>query len=75
MNRNVAIVTLILVVVVIAGYLVWLRSKYQQPVTTGSEQVTQVSPSPSETASPSASPKEATGPGKLKTSTPSSTRR
>lgn len=72
MNRNVAIVILILMVVVIAGYLVWIRSRIQQPVVPNVEQAVQVSPSPSIESSPSASPKEATGSVKQKTSTTSS---
>lgn len=61
MNRNVSIVVVILVLVVIAGYLVWLRSKYQPQVTpqipTG-----QVIAEP--TPSAAASAEEATPPGK-----------
>lgn len=74
MNRNVTIVVVILVLVVIAGYLVWLRSKYQQPVSPRLEveQEVVVTPAPEATsgaaqASPSA--KEATGSMKEKTST------
>lgn len=82
MNRNIAIVIIILVLVVIAGYLVWLRSKVAAPV---SPQVIEVdvspSPQPEITASPSATPtatpggKEATGSVKQKTSTPGGTTR
>lgn len=79
MNRNVAIVIVILVVVVIAGYLVWIRSRYQQPLVPNTEKASQVSPSPVEsaspTSSPSASPKQASGSAKQKTSTPSSNNR
>lgn len=78
MNRNVSIVVVILVLVVIAGYLVWLRSRVQSPVSpaTNIEQVQ--SPTPS--ASPSAqlatpSGKEATRSMKEKTSTSSSTKK
>ncbi len=74
MNRNVSIVVVILVLVVIAGYLVWLRSKISTPVVPGVEQV-QVTAEPTITpiattsASPSATPgKEATGSIKQKTS-------
>lgn len=79
MNRNVSIVVVILVLVVIAGYLVWLRSRYQ-PVASPNltPGVTAVpTGSPAETASPSATPgvKEATGSMKEKTSTGSSTGR
>lgn len=65
MNRNVTIVVVILVLVVIAGYLVWLRSRVASPVVPVEDQIeVTASPSPSETASasPSATPgKEATG--------------
>ena len=64
LNRNVAIVTIILVLVVIAGYFVWLRSKYQAPVSPQpAKEEVQATPTstPFTTASPSASPsKEAT---------------
>lgn len=78
LNRNVAIVVVILVLVVIAGYLVWLRSKVQTPASPSVETV-EVSPTPSESpsASPSATPgaKEATGSTKTKGATSSSTTR
>ena len=78
LNRNVAIVTVILVLVVIAGYLVWLRSRVQPPVSPKVEQEVQVTPTttPLQTAVPIATPgaKEATGSVRQKTSTPSSTR-
>ncbi len=73
MNRNVTIVVIILVLVVIAGYLVWLRSKYQPTVTPQIETETVgATPSPMITASPSAmeaseSAKEATNSGKIAT--------
>lgn len=73
MNRNVSIVVVILVLVVIAGYLVWLRSKVTSPVTPGVEQV-EVTATPQATlvASPSATPaQEATGAGKQRTTAPS----
>jgi len=81
MNRNISIVVVLLVLVVIAGYLIWLRSKFQ-PVTTPrvTEQV-QVTPTATPvvvpTASPSAVPvtKEATGSVKQKTATPAATRK
>lgn len=79
MNRNVAIVTIILVLVVIAGYLVWIRSRYQPPVSPKLEQEVQVIPSvePEVSASPSATPigKEATKSTKQKTSTSGGTAR
>ena len=64
MNRNVTIVVVILVLVVIAGYLVWLRSKIQPSVSPVLEQEVQVTPTgiPSmEDSSPSAGEEEATG--------------
>lgn len=79
MNRNVSIVVVILVLVVIAGYLVWLRSKYQPPVSPQVQnQEAIVSPTPQVSgsavpATPSA--KEATGSMKIKSSTGSSTGR
>ncbi len=58
---------------VIAGYLVWLRSKYQAPVTPQVQEQVQASPTPTVSAmvaTPSATPgKEATGSMKAKTST------
>lgn len=75
MNRNVTIVVILLVLVVIVGYLVWLRSRIQPPVVPSVEEQVQVTPTvePTMTASPSATPgKEATGSSKQKTSTPSS---
>lgn len=73
MNRNVTIVVIILVLVVIAGYLIWLRSKFQPPVTPQVQEQVQVTPTPQPTveASPSATPggKEATGSMKQKTGT------
>lgn len=78
MNRNITIVIVILALVVIAGYLVWLRSKFQQPVTPQVEQVAvTVTPEPTTQASPSATPgtKEATGSVKQKSGTaPAETR-
>ena len=76
MNRNVSIIVIILVIVVIAGYLVWLRSKYQPPVSPKMEEQIIVT-TPTQSASVSATPasKEATGSMKQKTSTSSSTGR
>lgn len=75
MNRNVSIVVVILVLVVIAGYLVWLRSKVTPVVSPQIEQQAQVTPTPTLVASPSATPKakEATGSTKAKSATSSST--
>lgn len=79
MNRNVSIVVVILVLVVIVGYLVWLRSKYQPPVSPQpSPEVTSIpTSSPQVTATPSATPgiKEAAPATKEKTSTPGGTTR
>jgi cytoskeletal protein RodZ len=73
MNRNVSIVVILLVLAVIAGYLVWIRSRYQQPVSPRVEEEIQViaTASPIPTASASATPggKEATGSVKQKTGT------
>lgn len=70
----------ILVLVVIAGYLVWLRSRVLQPVSPQLEEQEEVviTPAPvatdeAEQSSPSA--KEATGSMKEKTPTPRSTGR
>lgn len=77
MNRNVSIVVVILVLVVIVGYLIWIRSKVQSPVLPEpTPEVTAVpTSSPEVSATPSASPvgKEATGSMKQKTSTGSTT--
>ncbi len=72
MNRNVSIIVVILVLVVIAGYLVWIRSRYQSPVSTIQEEQVIVTASPVPTASSSATPgakKEATGSTKTKSAT------
>ena len=77
MNRNVSIVVVLLVLVVIAGYLIWLRSKVAPVVSPKTAEQVQVTPTASATAvaSPSASPvsKEATGSMKAKSATSSST--
>jgi len=83
LNRNVTIVVVILVLVVIAGYLVWLRSRIQGPVSPQVEQQVEVTPPPPalETVQPEASPtatpgaKEATPATKQKTATPPATTR
>lgn len=63
----------------IAGYLVWIRNKYQPPASPKIEEQITVIPTPvsTQSASPSASPKgkEATGSMKQKTSTGSSTKK
>lgn len=65
MNRNVSIVVIILVLVVIAGYLVWLRSRVQNQVTPEANVEQTMVETPMPTASPTniATPsgKEATG--------------
>ena len=75
LNRNVTIVVIILVLVTIAGYLVWLRSRYQPPVSPQTEVEETVTPAPmvEESASPSATPasEEATKSTKQKSPTPS----
>ncbi|MBI2596625.1 hypothetical protein HYW41_00490 [Candidatus Daviesbacteria bacterium] len=71
----------ILVLVVIAGYLVWLRSRYQPPISPQINEEIQVTPSPAsspeQSASPSASPqgKEATGSVRQRSATSGGTRR
>ena len=79
MNRNVSIVIAVLVLVVIAGYLVWLRSKVDPSVSPGLEQQVQVTPSPEPTliATPSAVPadREATSSVRSKNATSGATRR
>ena len=64
MSRNVSIVVVLLVLVVIAGYLVWLRSRVTAPVVPVEVVEVEVSATPEATitASPSATPgEEATG--------------
>jgi len=75
MNRNVSIVMVLLVLVVIAAYLIWLRSKVTPVVSPQVEQVqVTAAPTPTQVASPSATPgKEATGSTKSKSATPSPT--
>lgn len=74
MHRNVSIVVVLLVLVVIAGYLIWLRGKVTPIVSPDLEQQVQVTSAPTMTASPSATPsgKEATGSVKPKGATTSS---
>lgn len=79
MNRNVSIVVVILVLVVIAGYLVWLRSRVTSIVApkVTEQTLTTPTPTPTMTASPSATPsgREATGGAKQKSATPGATKR
>lgn len=66
MSRNVSILIIILVIVLIAGYLVWLRGRFQAPkeeiIPTPTQQVVELSPTPTNppagglSPSPSASP-------------------
>lgn len=63
LNRNVTIVVVILALVVIAGYLVWLRSKIQPPVSPALQQEVEVNPTVApamEDVSPSAQEKVST---------------
>ncbi|MBI2019478.1 hypothetical protein HYS95_02290 [Candidatus Daviesbacteria bacterium] len=73
MNRNVSIVVVLLVLVVIAGYLIWLRSKVQPVITPEVQVMPTVSPEMS--ASPSATPREATASVRPQSATSSSTKR
>lgn len=78
MNRNITIVIALLLVVVIAGYLVWLRSKVSVPVSPKVEVEVQVVPTAVPTATASASAalgKEATTATKAKNATTSPVRR
>lgn len=73
MNRNVSIVVVLLVLVVIVGYLIWIRSRVTQPVSPEATPVVTATPvaTPEITASPSATPgaKQATSSAKPKTAT------
>jgi len=89
MNKNVSIVVVLLVLVVIVGYLIWIRSQIAPTVSPKAEEEIQATPTPiqsglTSTATPSATSgappagragKEATGSMKQKVSTPSSTGR
>lgn len=82
MNKNVSIVVVLLVLVVIVGYLIWIRSQGTLTISPKAEEEVQATPTPIESgptsiATPSATPggKEATGSTKQKVSTPSSTGR
>lgn len=77
-NRNVSIVTVILVLVVIAGYLVWLRSRVQNSVSPAINVEQVQTPTPSASASAqlaTPSGKEATGSMKEKAATSTSTKK
>lgn len=56
MSRNVTIVVIILIVVLLAGYLVWLRGRYS-PLDQGGLNTVEVTPTPTPTpqATPTAS--------------------
>ncbi len=79
MNRNVTIVVIILTIVVIAGYLVWLRGRYIQELapkldsnqTMESVAVSSPDPAPSLTPTPTATASARPSDGKLKTASPS----
>jgi cytoskeletal protein RodZ len=77
MSRNVTIVVIILIIVLLASYLVWLRARYNTAsVQTPSPAITETaSPSatltPSPTATASAAGKQATKSGSLKSASPS----
>ncbi len=79
MNRNVSIIVVILVLVVIAGYLVWLRSRVQSPTLPIVNVEQEMVATPTSTASSSAkmateSGKVATGSG-MKSATSSSVKK
>lgn len=82
MHRNVTVVIIILILVVIAGYLVWLRSRFEQSVPQEVNVQTEIiTPTPSplvmETASPSATPitKQASPSAKPKSATSSAAKK
>lgn len=77
MNKNVSIVVVLLVLVVIAGYLVWLRSKVTSPVVPSVQVSATPMPTAIATSSPSATPGAsiATGSAIPKTATPGAIRR
>lgn len=61
MSRNVTILVIILIILLIAGYLLWLRSRFEVPQSQPTPTpVVEVSPTVEPTvASPSASPTQA----------------
>lgn len=80
LNKNVTIVVIILVLVVIAGYLVWIRSRVQMSVSPRVEEqqevvITTVPQASDEAEVSSPSAKEATGSVKEKGATSSSTKK
>lgn len=80
MSRNITILVIILIVILIAGYLLWLRGKFQAPQQTMIAPVTDVTTAPtkipavevvaSSSATTSGKPKTATVSGKKITPTP-----
>lgn len=75
MNKNVAIVVVILVLVVVAGYLIWLRSRTSVPVVpqpSPEEATVEPTATPEQTATPSASPKGREATGSMRQATSSS---
>lgn len=75
MSRNVTILIVVLVLVLLAGYLVWVRQRFQAPtsspaptpettVTPSPTPEVTVSPTPTGTATPAATPKSATPAGR-----------
>jgi cytoskeletal protein RodZ len=76
MSRNVTIVVIILIVVLVAAWLVYLRNRFIEtnmeasPSPVATVAATE-SPTSTPTASPSATPKSATTSGQLKTASPS----
>lgn len=75
MNRNVSIVIVLLLIVVIAGYLIWLRSKTQPTVSPRAEEQAEITATaePAFTEAPSITTdeeQEATGATGQRTATP-----
>lgn len=46
LNRNITIVVIILIIVLLAGYLVWLRGRYLTPENSATQTVENVTPAP-----------------------------
>lgn len=79
MNRNISIIVTLLVLVVIVGYLIWLRSRIVPPVPVQPEDQVQIVPTaiPTIIASASATPsgKEATKGAQQKSASPGATKK